>query len=132
VTYFLDTDICIFALRGDHPGLVDEFRSRKPGTIKVPAIVAAELMLGAKKSSNTTAQKAVAALLEPLEIAPFDEHAAEVYAAIRDELEKKGTLIGPNDLIIAATAASRRGTLVTHNVREFKRVPGLKVQDWIK
>jgi len=132
MTYYLDTDVCIFALRGEHPKLVNEFKARKPGMIKVPAIVSAELLLGARKSSSpATAMKAVAAFLAPFEIVPFDEHSAEVYAAIRQELEAKGVLIGPNDLIIAATTASRRGTLVTHNTREFKRVPGLKVQDWI-
>ena len=132
MTFFLDTDICIFALRGDHPGLADAFRALKPERIKVPSIVVAELFLGAYKSSSPlTAQRAVDAFLEPFEVIPFDRHSAEAYAQVRSGLEEKGNIIGPNDLIIAATTLAHRGILVTHNKKEFSRVPGLQVQDWI-
>jgi tRNA(fMet)-specific endonuclease VapC len=133
VTFFLDTDICIFALRGDYPSIVDAFRARKPEQIRVPSIVAAELVLGAYKSqSPLTAHKAVDTFLAPFEIVSFDLRSAEVYARIRSELEPKGHGIGPNDLIIAATALAHQGTLVTHNTKEFSRVPGLLTQDWTK
>jgi len=131
MTVFLDTDICIFALRGQHPQLIDAFRALTPDRIRIPAIVAGELWLGARKSASpSTAQKAVAAFLAPYEIVPFDAHTAEVYADIREELESKGTPIGPNDLLIAATALAHRGVLVTHNTREFGRIQGLRMQDW--
>ncbi len=133
MTFFLDTDICIFALRGDHAPLQAAFRALKPERIKVPSIVAAELFLGACKCPNSlTAEKAVDAFLEPFEVVPFDRGAAEVYAQLRSELESKGTVIGPNDLLIAATTLAHRGTLVTHNKKEFSRVPGLHLQDWTR
>lgn len=121
-------------MRGDHARpLVEAFRAHQPDQIKVPAVVAAELYLGALKCSSVrTAQKAVEAFLEPYEIVPFDLQAAEVYADTRHVLEKAGNLIGPNDLIIASTVVSRRGILVTHNLKEFSRVPGLKAQDWTR
>ncbi|MBF0532671.1 MAG: type II toxin-antitoxin system VapC family toxin [Candidatus Omnitrophica bacterium] len=130
--YFLDTDICIYFLRGDIPGLADVFRAQRPDQIKIPAIVAAELFLGGHKSRDPAkTQKAIAAFLEPFEIIPFDLSAAETYAQIRENLETQGNIIGPNDLLIAATALSRKGTLITRNLKEFSRVPLLKIQDWI-
>jgi tRNA(fMet)-specific endonuclease VapC len=131
VIFFLDTDICIYVLRGKYPALADAFRSSKPERIKVPSMVAAELFLGAERSNSPlTSQKSVDSFLEPFEIVPFDAHAAEVYAQVRFTLGKKGEIIGPNDLVIASTVLSHRGTLVTHNVKEFSRVAGLILQDW--
>ncbi len=129
--YYLDTDICIFALRGTYPALIKAFSSKTPDRIRLPSVVVAELMTGARKSgSQATAQKAVEAFMDAFEIAPFDLMAAEAYASIRSDLEEDGICIGPNDLIVAATVLSNHGTLVTHNVQEFSRVPGLRVQDW--
>jgi tRNA(fMet)-specific endonuclease VapC len=67
----------------------------------------------------------------PFEIVSFDSRSADYYGTVRLELEKKGQLIGPNDLVIAATVLAHGGVLVTHNVKEFKRVKGLKVEDWV-
>ena len=131
MTFFLDTDICIFVLRGQYPALMQAFRTSNPSRIRVSAVVMAELFLGARLSRHAlTAQKAVDAFLAPYEIVPFDRSAAEAYAHIREELQGAGQIIGSNDLMIAATAVAHRGTLITHNVKEFMRVPGLKVQDW--
>ncbi len=131
MTFFLDTDICIFALRGEYVSLQAAFRALKPERVKVPSIVAAELFLGAYKCRNSlTAEKAVDAFLEPFDVIPFDRDAAEVYAQLRADLESRGMAIGPNDLLIAATTLAHRGILVTHNKREFSRVPGLHLQDW--
>jgi tRNA(fMet)-specific endonuclease VapC len=131
MTFFLDTDICVFALRGDYPSILQEIQKRTPDKIKIPSIVAAELLVGARKSAaSLTAQKAVETFLSPYDIVPFDLAAADAYAAIRSELEEDGVCIGPNDLIIAATALAGRATLVTHNTKEFSRVPGLALQDW--
>ncbi|MBF0387818.1 MAG: type II toxin-antitoxin system VapC family toxin [Candidatus Omnitrophica bacterium] len=129
--FFLDTDICIFALRGAYPALNRAFRECNPARIKVSAVVLAELLLGVQRSRHElTARKAVTAFLEPFEVVPFDRAAAEAYAHIREDLESKGQVIGPNDLMIAAICVARRATLVTHNTGEFGRVPGLKLQDW--
>lgn len=131
MNYYLDTDICIFTLKGQFPSIKKWLQSSVPGRIKIPSIVQSELLLGALKS---TAPKQTIHLierfLEPYEIIPFDSQAAIAYAKIRHELEKDGKTIGPNDLIIAATVAANQGTLVTHNIKEFNRVQGLLIEDW--
>ena len=129
--YFLDTDTCVFALRGRFPLLKKQFQQLSAGHIQVPSIVRAELLLGALKSSNPkNALHALESFLEPFGIVPFGAAEAVIYAKIRLDLEQKGMVIGPNDLIIAATVLAHQGTLVTHNVKEFKRVSGLLIQDW--
>ena len=129
--YFLDTNICIYLLKNKFPALRDHLAAHKPEAIKIPAMVLAELWLGALKSEHPQkTRKHMAALLEPLEVVPFDRQAASAYAEVRATLEKQGTPIGPNDLVIAATVLGRNGTLVTHNRKEFGRVPGLRVVDW--
>ncbi len=129
--YFLDTDTCIFALRQADSPVRNHLQANRPEDVVVPAIVKAELLLGAAKSTSPRkAAKAVTQLLLPLTVVPFCEEAAVAYAKLRCKLETRGTLIGPNDLIIAATVLAHGGTLVTHNTREFKRVAGLKLVDW--
>jgi tRNA(fMet)-specific endonuclease VapC len=129
--YFLDTDTCIFALKGTYEGIGRRMSPLSPSEIKVPAIVLGELVCGAVKSSRPeNSIRAVEKLLLPFEIVPFCRECALVYGRIRGDLELAGTRIGPDDLIIAATALAHDGTLVTHNLREFRRVEALKTQDW--
>lgn len=129
--YFLDTDTCIFALKGKFPSIKESLISFTPDTIKIPSIVQAELLLGALKSSNAkNTINVVEKFLSPYEIVSFSTKAASCYAGIRFDLEKKGVAIGANDMIIAATVLANQGTLVTHNVKEFTRVKGLFIQDW--
>ncbi|MDO8518982.1 MAG: type II toxin-antitoxin system VapC family toxin [Deltaproteobacteria bacterium] len=131
MTYYLDTNICIYALKGVFPEIKNVMMRIGAFDIKIPSIVNAELKLGAKKSNNPEKAKIVLAqFLSPYEIIPFDEPASLVYAEIRGDLEKAGKVIGPNDLIIAATVLSRGGTLITHNTKEFKRIKNLKIEDW--
>ena len=131
--YCLDTDICIFALKGRFPSLKRWFQQLSCARIKIPAIVQAELFLGAFKSFNpANAMHLVEGFLEPFEVIPFGAGEAIVYAKVRADLEQSGFLVGPNDLIIAATVLAHQGTLVTHNVKEFQRVPGLLVEDWTR
>ena len=106
-------------------------KQKSPSDIAVPAIVKAELYYGANRSIKK--QKIIRALdvfLSPFSILSFDGKAALHYAEIRADLEKRGEIIGPNDLIIAACAIARGCILITHNVKEFKKVSGLKVEDW--
>ena len=99
--------------------------------LKIPAIVAAELVHGAEKSAYPTRNmEQVEKFLMPFEIAPFDILAAYSYGKIRSSLEKRGEVIGPNDLIIAATVLSQNGILVTNNTKEFSRVKNLVWEDW--
>jgi tRNA(fMet)-specific endonuclease VapC len=95
------------------------------------AITFAELMNGAKKSQRVEANVSrLNALGEILEICSFDKQAAIVYGDVRSSLEKRGEVIGPHDLLIAAHALSLDRTLITNNEREFKRVEGLKIDNW--
>lgn len=127
----LDTCVCIELLRGSMPGVLKALRSHDPREIMVPAVVEAELRLGALKSAKPQENLLKTELfLDPFERATFDSRCAEEYASIRAEFETRGKTIGPNDLMIAATAKAHGATLVTNNVREFERVPRLKVESW--
>lgn len=130
--YFLDTNICIYFLKGVSDKLHYKFLQTNPNDIKIPSIVKAELLYGIEKSMKKKENlKFINNFLLPFEIIPFDDFATEFYSKIRFSLEKKGNIIGPNDLLIAATVLSNKGTLVTNNSKEFKRVKGLKVVNWV-
>ena len=131
VTYHLDTNTCIYALKGRYPAIERRIRRLSPERIKIPALVKAELLLGAEKSQSAKrTREAVEAFLLPFAVVAFGDAAAIAYARIRAELERAGQPIGPNDLIIAATVLAAGGVLVTHDAREFGRVKALKLQDW--
>jgi tRNA(fMet)-specific endonuclease VapC len=128
--YFLDSNICLYYLRNQYPHLSEKLLGISPDRIKIPAIVEAEILTGVEKGAKQTTREAWEDFFAPFEIVPFDEGAARQYARIRSFLENQGTVIGPNDLIIAATVLVHRGILVSHNVREFERVPNLALEDW--
>lgn len=128
--YFLDTNTCIDFLRNLSDSVRKKFLSTSMEEIKIPVIVKAELLLGSYKSKNPSTLTKTVQLLDLFEIVPFTDEMSYTYAKIRNDLEKMGNKIGPNDLFIAATALSQNAVLVTHNTREFKRVNGLKVEDW--
>jgi tRNA(fMet)-specific endonuclease VapC len=129
--YCIDTNTCIDAMRGRVPQLVERFRRQVPEDIGVPAMVRAELLLGALQTRDPEkTRRIVEAFLAPYVVLPFDRDAAEHYAAIRHELETTARIIGPNDLVVAAIARTHSLKLVTHNVAEFGRVPGLMIDDW--
>jgi tRNA(fMet)-specific endonuclease VapC len=129
--HLLDTPICIDYLKGVFPALKTRLESHTPATVAIPAIVKAELYFGANKSQNREKTlKVLDAFLAPMAILPFGDEESILYARIRADMESKGQSIGPNDLLIAATALARGAILVTHNVTEFKRVNGLIWEDW--
>jgi len=128
--YLLDTNTCVYAIKRDLR-VLRGLQEHSPDDFGISAITVAELWFGAAKSSRPReTRSSVDAFLKPFEVLPFAGDAAEEYAGIRLQLEKAGRPIGERDLLIAATAKSRRLTVVTHNVREFARVSGLKVEDW--
>jgi len=128
--YLLDTNTCVYAIKRE-PEMLRRIQERTPDDFGISAITVAELWFGAAKSSRSQqTRSAVDAFLEPFEILPFASDAARSYAEMRLQLEKAGQPIGERDLLIAAIAKARRLTVVTHNVREFSRVAGLKVEDW--
>ncbi len=129
--YTLDTCVCIDFLRGKQPLVYELFKQTDPRLFVIPSIVQAELLLGAAKSNHPLKMRQVVEeFLLSFQIAPFDSNCAYHYARIRAKLESCGNLIGPNDLIVAATALSNHCTLVTNNVKEFKRVEGLSLESW--
>jgi len=133
VAFFLDANICIYALKGRHPAIGRRMQQMSPASIKIPSIVKGELLLGARKSDQPERTlEIVGRFLFPFEVVPFGDAAAESYSRIRFDLERRGKPVGPNDLIVAATAMADRGTLVTHNLREFRRIKDLLVEDWTK
>ncbi len=129
--FCLDTDTCINSMKGRYPHLAKMLGRFEPADFGIPAIVYAELLLGILKSPEPAKTRGIVeAFLAPFEIIPFDRSAAQEYAKVRHDLEIQGTPIGPNDLIIAATARARNLTLITHNTSEFHRVRGLATEDW--
>lgn len=133
MSYFLDSDICIFALNDKFPAIAEKLKDCSPQVIKIPSIVKAELLVGAMQGARPDkARVAVEDFLMPFEIVSFDDHCVDVYVQIRTDLAKKGHPIGPNDFIIASTVLANHGTLVTHNVGEFKRILELEVEDWTR
>jgi tRNA(fMet)-specific endonuclease VapC len=131
VRYLLDTNVCIRILNGSPPGVIERLEGLDPADLATSAVVRAELVYGARKSLHVAANlRLVDAFFEPFACLPFGDREADAYGSLRADLEREGRPIGPNDLLIAATALSHSLTLVTHNTSEFSRVPGLKVEDW--
>ncbi len=131
MTYLLDTKTCVYAIKRE-PRVLRHLQERSPDELRISAITLAELWFGAAKSSRPQrTRESVDAFLKPFEVLPFEAEAAGRYAEIRLQLEKEGGPIGEPDLLNAAIARSRSLTVVTHNVREFSRVSGLRVEDWL-
>lgn len=129
--YLLDSCICIDFMRGRLPYGYEVLRSSDPRLYAIPAIVEAELRTGAEKSKDPVKNRRVLeTFLLPFKIVPFDSRCALKYAFLRSRLETAGCKIGPNDMLIAATALAYDAVLVSNNDREFKRVPGLTVESW--
>lgn len=129
--YLIDTNTIIRFLNGRAPNVRAKMSSVSPTDLAVSTIVVAKLRYGAAKSVKPAKPIAVQdQLLALVNIISFDGQAAERYGTIRVALERLGTPVGANDLLIAATAMANRLTLVTHNTGEFGRVVGLAIEDW--
>jgi len=128
----LDTDICIYTIKRKPSSVVNRLEQLKPGELAMSAITFAELVNGAKKSKYVEANmERLNDLSELIDVRPFDRQAALFYGSVRSSLEKRGEVIGGNDLLIAAHALSLDWTLVTNNEKEFRRVEGLRVENWV-
>lgn len=129
--YMLDTNICIYTIKHTSELLLNKFINHNPDDICISSITYAELMHGVYKSqAKEKNELAVSLFLSPITILDFDAVAAREYGIIRAELEKKGTPIGPMDMLIAGHAKSENLVLVTNNKREFERVEDLIIEDW--
>ena len=129
--YMLDTNICIYAIKHKPEKVFLQLEKTDPEDVCISAVTYAELAHGVEKSSAVEKNRlALALLLSNIDIVNFDIQAANEYGNIRAELERKGTPIGPLDMMIAGHARSLGCTIVTNNVREFSRVSGLEVVNW--
>lgn len=130
--YLLDTNICIYIRRHRPPEVLARFQKLKPGEAVISVITYGELRFGAERSQRRVeATRQLEELAALMPVLPLPQQAAVAYGAIRATLEARGEIIGNNDLWIAAHAKSAALTLVTNNEREFRRVKGLKVRNWI-
>ena len=131
--FMLDTGTCIFLIKNNSASALKKLTSLKPGDVGISVVTLAELEYGVAKSSKPVVNaEALSGFCAPLEIAGFDENAARSYGEIRATLELAGTPIGSMDMMIGAHALSLGVTFVTHNTREFSRIKGLKLADWVK
>ena len=130
--WMLDTNICISLIKLRPPHLLRRVRALSAGELVVSSITVAELEYGVANSQRPEENRyALGTFLAPLFVDPFDDEAASAYGRVRVELERAGTPIGANDLLLAAQALDRQYTFVTNNTREFRRVAGLRVEDWL-
>lgn len=126
----LDTNALSELIRNPQGILAQRLNALEPDTVCTSIVAACELRFGARRKGSAALTQRVEQLLHALTVLPLDTPADEHYADIRATLERSGTPIGSHDLIIAAHARSRGMTLLTRNLREFQRVPGLTVEDW--
>ncbi|MFV2055724.1 MAG: type II toxin-antitoxin system VapC family toxin [Thiohalomonadales bacterium] len=127
----LDTNVCIRLLNQSHSAIIQEFQQHLPSEIALSSIVKAELLYGARHSQRVEANlQLLQRFFDPLVSLPFDDRCAEEAGQIRADLATQGKPIGPNDLLIAATARAHDTVLVTHNIGEFSRITGLRLEDW--
>lgn len=131
--YFLDANTCIYYLKGKYTSIKEKLLSTTPNNISIPSIVKAELILGAYKSEKRKENlEKIEHFLQPFEIIPFSDLMTYIYADIRSLLEKSGEIIGLNDLLIASIVKFHNGIVITNNVKEFKKVKDLKIENWVK
>jgi tRNA(fMet)-specific endonuclease VapC len=133
MNYLLDTNICIYLIKKRPPEALAHFSLHSPQDVAISTITLFELEYGVEKSQyRQRSQDALAKFLLPLNLVDLDRSAAADAAIIRAELERKGLPIGPYDLLIAGLARSQNMTLVTNNTKEFEKVDGLRLENWVQ
>jgi tRNA(fMet)-specific endonuclease VapC len=131
--YLLDSNVLIAAIKGEPAALLNRLAGLAPERLCLSAVVLAELFTGAEKSRDSERRKAdLNELTQGMEVLAFDAGDAAVYGRIRTVLESKGEGIGPLDMLIAAQALNRGLIMVTANLKEFRRVSGLKCENWLR
>ena len=131
MTYLLDTNICIYALNRRPPGVIARLQALGAQEVGLSSITAAELAFGVAKSVRPASRELLEAFLGLFAIEPWNHDVIWHYADIRLALERAGKPIGERDTLIAAHARALDATLVTNNLREFARVPGLRLENWV-
>ncbi|HOK92782.1 MAG TPA: type II toxin-antitoxin system VapC family toxin [Spirochaetota bacterium] len=131
--YLLDTNICIYIIKKKPSDVLKTLKKKSKNDIYISSITIAELEYGVAKSQFPEKNKiALIEFLSIFNILPFDDTDAVNFGIIKLELEKKGKIIGPIDLLLAAQAKTKKLILVTNNVKEFERIEGLKIENWVK
>jgi tRNA(fMet)-specific endonuclease VapC len=131
MNFLLDTDICIYLINKRPPSVISRFKQYRPGDIGISVVTVSELEYGVAKSVRQEEnQQRLDAFLAPFDLLSYTAEAVRTYGAVRADLEKRGKVIGPLDMLIAAQALTEKLTLVTNNEREFRRVPGLLIENW--
>ncbi len=129
----LDTNTCIYIMNRDPAVARRTFAEVKPDNVGISAVTLSELWYGAENSNRQEKNReALRMFAASLIIAHYDDGAAETYGALRAHLKKIGSMIGEMDLLIAAHAKALDVILVTNNTREFRRIPGLRIENWVK
>ncbi len=130
--YLLDTNICIYIIKKKPEQVVEHFKKLKPHQVKLSSISLGELEYGVSKSREREKNRqALVHFASAFDIIEFNDNDAEVFGLIRADLEKKGQVIGPYDMQIAAQSISRDFILVTNNTSEFSRIPNIKLENWV-
>ncbi len=133
MNYLLDTNICIYIIKKQPAGVLQQVLSRQPGDIAISTITLAELEYGVTRSHDPDRNRvALLQFVLSFTILDFDQKASTEYGCIRSSLESKGRPIGPMDLLLSAQAKSHNLILVTNNEKEFRRIEGLRVENWAK
>src|ERR1700686_445628 len=131
LTYMLDTNICIYVMKNYPPALLEKFNSLAE-QLCISSITLGELHYGAEKSARRADNlTAIERLVARLDVLPFDARAASHYGQLRAELERAGTPCGPHDMQIGGHARSEGVIVVTNDLREFSRMPGVRVENWV-
>ena len=131
--YLLDTNICIYIIKKKPANVLKALKTKSKKDIYISSITIAELEHGIAKSQFPEKNKiALIEFLSIFNILPFDDNDAVEFGEIKKELEKKGKIIGPMDLLLAGQAKSKKLILVTNNTKEFERVEGLKIENWLQ
>lgn len=130
--FLLDTNICIYIAKQKPPSVLRRFEELVIGQVAMSTITYGELFFGAKKSQHPRiAMKVLGELTDLIPALPIPKEAGKIYGEIRSKLENQGTPIGNNDLWIAAHALALGAMLVTNNIKEFRRIPHLKIDNWV-
>jgi tRNA(fMet)-specific endonuclease VapC len=130
--FLLDTNICIYIIKNNPVQAVQRIEALEPGQVKLSSVALAELEYGVSKSRRKEKNRtALLHFVSAFEIVSFDENDAAIFGLIRADLEKKGQVIGPYDMQMAAQAITRNLILVTSNTHEFSRIPLLKLDNWV-
>ena len=132
MAYLLDTNTCIYFLNRASQNIIIQMKKLSPSDIRLSSITVAELFFGAEKSKAKKKNRIIVEeFVSNFEVIPFDERCCQTYAMMRASLEKSGSLVGPMDLLIAAITLEHNLILVTNNIKEFRRIKSLRVENWV-